>query len=194
VLAIGGAVAAIVLLGGEEDVPDGPLPTQGLETTGPTPAPSLSAVSPLPTAIESPEATDPGVDCPTAPPVRLIDCVPTQVGQFQLNEWDNAPQFAQTFNANSAIETEFLRSDGKQVLHYVFSYNTPGEATNEGRAYVQAFKNIGFVEVGQETSRGIRVTRLAREEEVLVWSNGRIMAVVEGPFDVTTGFFAELTY
>jgi hypothetical protein len=192
VLAIAGAVTAIVLLGGE-DVPSGPLPTQGLETSGPTPAPTVSAVSPLPTAIESP-TTDTGINCAASPPTRLVDCVPTNVGNFELVSWDNAPQFARTFNAAGAIETEFLRPDGKQILHYVFGYNTNAEASVERSSYIEAFKDIGFAEVATQRSRGIRVTRLAREKEVLVWSNGRVMAVVEGPFDVTTGFFAELPY
>ncbi|MGH2684013.1 MAG: hypothetical protein ACRDJP_00910, partial [Actinomycetota bacterium] len=152
------------------------------------------ALSPIP---ESPAASpaEAEVDCAAAPPPQLVNCLPQSVQAFDLIEWDNAPQFAQTFNANAAIESEYRRPDGKQILHYVFSYTTHTEAALERDSYVRAFENIGFVKVAEERSRGINVVRMTDGvEEVLVWSNGLIMAVVEGPIDVAAGFYLSLSY
>ncbi|MDQ4005692.1 MAG: hypothetical protein M3135_05255 [Actinomycetota bacterium] len=191
VVAIAAAVTVIVLAGGDEPEP----PTPALESPGsPVPAPTDTALSPIPGSPSSPAAPA-TADCAVAPPPRLIECVPQKIEAFELIEWDNAPQFAQTFNANTAIETEFRRPDGKQILHYIFSYNTHTEAAVERDNYVRAFENIGFVKVSEERSRGINVARLTDgTEEVLVWSNGLIMAVVEGPIDVAAGFYLSLAY
>ncbi|HWC31824.1 MAG TPA: hypothetical protein VG709_01695, partial [Actinomycetota bacterium] len=78
--------------------------------------------------------------------------------------------------------------------HYLFTYNTGTEATIEKDDYVRAFQGEGFVITDQGRTRGINYTRLAGNEEIVVWSNDVLMAVVEGPFDVAAGFFLELPY
>jgi hypothetical protein len=186
---VGGGVTAVVLLTDNEEpepvetpftpVPDSPL-SPGLSS------PSPAGASPSPAVANSP--------CIAAPPEPLIDCVPERVGSFVLNEWDNAPQFAQTFNANQAIEVLFRRANGTELQHFLFSYPTHTEATVEKESYVRGFEATGYTVVDQTREKGLDITRLQARQEVLVWSNGRLMGVVLGPFDVTTGFFLELPY
>lgn len=159
-------------------VPDSPL-SPGLASASP-------AASPSPAVANSP--------CIAAPPRALIGCVPERVGSFVLNEWDNAPQFAQTFNAGQAIEVIFRRANGTELQHFLFSYSTNTEATVEKESYVRGFEATGYTVVGQTREKGLDITRLQARQEVLVWSNGLLMGVVLGPFDVTTGFFLELPY
>jgi len=189
IVLVGGGVTAVVLLGGDDE-PEGPV-QPALTAPSAVAEESPGVESPLPLPTEEPVAA---ATCIDAPPRPLVSCVPSQIGQFTLIEWDNAPQFASTFNANQAIEVEFNRPDGKEILHYLFAYNTHTEATVEKNAYVNAFEATGFTVVGETRERGINVTRLAAGEEVLVWSNGLLMGVVEGPFDVASGFFLELPY
>lgn len=193
ILVVGGGVAAILLLGGDDE----PAPI-AVQTTlppvldSPSAAPSPIVDSPV---VESPVLASPvSTPCTTAPQQPLVNCVPDKVGAYTLTEWDNAPQFAQTFNANTAIEVTFNRGDGSTVQHYLFSYPTHTEATIEKNNYVNGFKATGYTVVGQSREKGINVTRLVGQSEVLVWSNGVLMAVLVGPFDVTTGFFTELPY
>ncbi len=173
-----------MLMGGDEGGGDVETLPQDRPSVSVTPP---ATVSPLPTTETTPTTIE-------SAPTQLIDLVPQTVGSFELIEWDNAPQFAQTFNANQAIEVEFRRPDGKQVLHYLFSYNTHTEATIEKDNYVRAFQETGFVITDEGRTRGINYTRLAAGEEVVVWSNDVLMGVVEGPFDVAAGFFLELPY
>lgn len=182
IVVVGGGVAALLLLGGDDE------PTEVPAIPSPPVIESPVLESPLP---ESPAAA---TTCLSAPPSPLISCVPAEVGQFTLVEWDNAPQFGSTFNANSAIEVTFNRPDGTAVQHYLFSYNTHTEATIEKDNYVDGFEATGYTVVGETRERGINVTRLSGASEVLVWSNGNLMATLVGPFDVTTGFFLELPY
>ncbi len=188
ILLVGGGVAALVLLGGDEE----PEQVAVQETTTlPTAAPTaIIETTPASPVISSPETTP----CTSAPPATLVNCVPDKVGQYTLTEWDNAPQFAATFNANNAIEVTFQRPDGSTVSHFLFSYNTHTEATIEKDNYVNGFEATGYTVVGQTRERGINATRLAGPSEVLVWSNGNLMGTLVGPFDVTTGFFLELPY
>ena len=190
IVLVGGAVTAIVLLGGDDE--PAPVAVQStlppiLESPSAAPSPSTAVESPI---LESPASTP----CTLSPQQPLVNCVPDKVGAYTLTEWDNAPQFAQTFNANSAIEVTFNRSDGSTVQHYLFSYNTHTEATIEKDNYVNGFKATGYTVVGETREKGINVTRLVGDSEVLVWSDGVLMAVLVGPFDVTTGFFSELPY
>ena len=189
IVLVGGGVTAVVLLSGDDDPEDPVQPALPAPSAVVQESPGVESPLPLPT--EEPVAA---ATCVAAPPRPLISCVPDQIEQFTLIEWDNAPQFASTFNANQAIEVEFNRPDGRQILHYLFAYNTSTEATVEKNAYVNAFEATGFTVVGETRERGINVTRLAAGEEVLVWSNGLLMGVVEGPFDVAAGFFLELPY
>lgn len=196
IVLVGGGVAAIVLLGGDDEPEQTAPPVVQQTTAAPTVAPT--AASPIidtPTTPESPVITSPETTaCTSAPPTTLINCVPDKVGQYTLTEWDNAPQFASTFNANNAIEATFQRGDGSTVSHFLFSYNTHTEATIEKNNYVSGFQATGHTVVGQTRERGINATRLAGPSEVLVWSNGNLMGTLVGPFDVTTGFFLELPY
>ncbi|MGH2692283.1 MAG: hypothetical protein ACRDHM_07235 [Actinomycetota bacterium] len=182
VAVLGGGVTALVLRGGD----DGPeTPSQAIAAE----SPGVESSQPLPT--EGPVAA---ATCIAAPPRPLIGCVPSEVGPFTLIAWDNAPQLASTFNANQAIEVEFNRPGGEQVLHYLFAYDIPTEAVVEQGRYVGGFEATGFTVVGETLERGINVTRLVEDKEVLIWSNGLLMGVVEGPFDVASGFFLELPY
>ena len=191
IVLVGGGVAALVLLGGDDE-PEvvAPVETTAIPTPAPTAASPVPVETPASPVITSPETTA----CTSAPPATLINCVPEKVGQYTLTEWDNAPQFAQTFNANNAIEVTFQRGDGSTLSHFLFSYNTHTEATIEKDNYVSGFEATGYTVVGTTRERGINATRLAGPSEVLVWSNGNLMGTVVGPFDVTTGFFLELPY
>ena len=189
IVLVGGGVAALVLLGGDDE----PEQVAPVETTAiPTPAPT--AASPILDTPESPLTSPATTPCTSAPPPQLVSCVPDKVGQYTLTEWDNAPQFAGTFNANNAIEVTFQRPDGSTVSHFLFSYNTHTEATIEKDNYVGGFEATGYSVVGTTRERGINATRMAGPSEVLVWSNGNLMGTLVGPFDVTTGFFLELPY
>lgn len=178
-----------MLLSGDDE-PEQVVPLPEETTSLPTAAPSPVIETTVPEVITSPATTP----CTSAPPVQLVSCVPDKVGQYTLTEWDNAPQFAGTFNANNAIEVTFQRPDGSTVSHFLFSYNTHTEATIEKDNYVNGFEATGYTVVGQTRARGINATRLAGSSEVLVWSNGNLMGTLVGPFDVTTGFFLELPY
>ena len=201
VLLVGGGIAAIVLLGGEDKPQE---QTQGNGDTSPTaqsPASPVGSGTPIPTTSGSVGGSAPptgtpvaAADCAAAPPESLISCVPQEIEAFTLISWDNAPQFAETFQANSAIEVEFRRADAQQVLHYLFSYDTHTAATIAKDTYVSAFEGQGFVVQEEGRTRGINFTRLTGSEEIIVWSNGLLMGVVEGPFDIAAGFFLSLPY
>ena len=55
-------------------------------------------------------------------------------------------------------------------------------------------QNVGYVPIGRSRREGVNATRLVGSDEVVVWSNRELLAVVEGPVDLTTGFFLVLPY
>jgi hypothetical protein len=189
IVLVGAGVTAVVLITdkdepGPVETPFTPIPVTTLSPG--LASPSAAAPSPSPAVANS--------ACIAAPPQALIGCVPQKVGSFVLIEWDNAPQFAETFHANKAIEVLFRRGDRAELRHYLFSYPTNAEATFEKDSYVRGFETTGYTVVGETHEKGLDITRLQANQEVLVWSNGLLMGVVLGPFDVTTGFFLELPY
>lgn len=185
---VGGVVLAFVLLGGDDEPPQVQISPSASTEVVESPSPGDDP-DPLPT--RSPIAAE---ICTTETPKPLIDCVPPTVGEFTLTGWGDAPEFAAAFEAGQAIEVEFNGPDGKRILHYLFAYDTRTEAAIAIGDYADASEEAGFTLVGDKRERGVDVTRLFDEEEILVWSNGRLMAVVQGSFDVATDFFHALPY
>jgi hypothetical protein len=186
---VGGVVLAVVLLGGDGEPEQVQVPTSPSAEVVESPSPDAESPEPVPT--RSPIASE---ICTSEAPSPLIDCVPPTVGAFTLTRVEDAPEFASAFNANQAIQVEFNRPDGKRVLHYLFAYETRTEAAIQKGDYVDAAEQRGFTVAGESRERGLDVIRLFDEEEILVWSNGLLMGVVEAPFDVATEFFLELPY
>ena len=167
-----GSIAAFLLIGPREEAPTVP-PVAG------TPLSPDTAGNPSP--VESPPST-------------LRDLPPDTVGEFTLVTTEANPQFAQSLDAADAVASRYIRPDGTEVLHNVALYANETEASIGRRKLLGGFEKTGYVEVETNRSRGINVTRLSGPKEALVWSNGVILATVEGPPDVTSDFYRELPY
>ncbi|HEV3474169.1 MAG TPA: hypothetical protein VG602_02265 [Actinomycetota bacterium] len=167
-----GAVVAFVLLGD-----DGP----------PSRAVVPAAVSPVPGEQDA----TPG---PGESPSTLRELLPQSVGEFQLVTADSAPQFAENLDATDAVESQYLRPDGKEILHNVALYRDRARAAAGQDKLLGGFEEIGYQVVETNRSQGIEVTRLSGPKEALVWTHGPILATVEGPPDVTTQFYLDLPY
>ncbi|HEX2030666.1 MAG TPA: hypothetical protein VHL78_04600 [Actinomycetota bacterium] len=182
-LLVAGAVAFLLLRGGEETVPPPPPPPPPV-----TPSPTV-APSPSPIETASPDAPPPDTQQAT-----LQDLLLPQVGNFRLIRVDADPQAISELGAVDAIAALYTRADNTQMIHLLQAYPTNFDADRVRNAFVQALRNQGYRTVGELRERGVRATRLVANDEVVVWSNGPIVAILEGPFDTTVGFFLVLPY
>lgn len=184
-LLVAGAVAFLLLRGGQETVPPPPPPPPPVETETPTPAPS-----PSPVETASPQDVPP----PDTEQATLEDLLAPRVGQFRLIRVDADPQAISQLGAVDALAALYSRADNVQMIHLLQAYGSSFDADRVRNALVDALRGQGYTTVGDLRERGVRATRLAGNDEIVVWSNGPIVAVLEGPFDVTTGFFLVLPY
>ena len=169
-----GSVAAFLMIGTEARAPVGGqvLPTE---------------LSPIPEAPGAPSPVE-------SPPQTLRDLPPRTVGGFQLVTVEANPEFAQSLDAADAVASRYLRPDGKEILHNIALYANESEASVGREKLLGGFEKTGYVAVETNRSRGINVTRLSGPKEALVWTNGVILATVEGAPDVAADFYLELPY
>jgi hypothetical protein len=128
------------------------------------------------------------------PPSTLRDLPPKSVGGFELVTVEASLQFAQSLDASEAVETQYINADGADIRHNIALYPSRTEATDGRGKLLGGFEKIGYVTEETNRERGINVTRLSGPKEALVWTNGVILATVEGPPEVTTQFYLDLPY
>jgi hypothetical protein len=184
-LLVAGAVVFLVFFrGGDEP----PLPP-------PPPPPPVSPISPTPGPTPEETESPTEEEIPDEPEsVTLADALERQVGRFLLVDVQPHPQVIAELGAVDAVQAVYSRADNTRVLHFLQVYQTNFDADRVRNGWVQFFKGEGFRSVFEGRQRGIRVSRLQGSTEIVVWSNGRLVAILEGPFDITTGFFLALPY
>lgn len=175
-MVIVGSIAALLMIGQPKD-------------GQPVPRPNVPPVSTL----------EPGVPAGGAspiedPPSTLRELLPRSVGGFELVTVEDNRQFALSLDAAEALQSQYINPDGVSIGHNVALYPSRTEATVGRGKLLGGFEKTGYVAVETNRARGISVTRLSGPKEVLVWTNGVILATVEGPPDVTTQFYLDLPY
>jgi hypothetical protein len=172
-----GAVVFLLTGGGEPDTPPSPPPTQAT----PSPLPTETPVTPTPPT--------------TGPTDTLADILPTKVSAFRLEGVAADPSAISNLGATDAIVARYVRGDGLVVIHNLMAFPSGPSADLAKRQLVDSLvANLGYAEVGVSRREGVNATRLIGADEMVVWSNREIVAAVEGPIDLTTGFFLVLPY
>ncbi len=164
----------------------------------PTAQPTTPA-SPVipPSPVTPPSVTPPSPVTPTEPisDVTLDDLLLPSVGPFQLRGVSADPDSVATFGATDALVADYRRSDGVQIIHNLLGFASQPDASVARRVFVQTLKRgFGYVEVDQFRRGALNATLLVGPDEVLVWTNDRLMAVAEGPSGLTAPFFQSLPY
>lgn len=173
---IAGSIAAFLMVGRAEEGPA-------------VPRPNLPAVSPLEPGVPAGGAS-PVEDTPTT----LRELLPRSVGGFELVTVEDNREFALSLDAAEALQSQYINPDGVDIRHNIALYPSRTEATVGRGKLLGGFEKIGYVTVETNRARGIEVTRLSGPKEALVWTNGVILATVEGPPEVTTQFYLDLPY
>ena len=127
-------------------------------------------------------------------PVRLIELVPREVGGFRHERWEDAGGVARTFRAARGIRVEFRGAGGERVVHYLLAYPSAGQALMWAQRYVGAYQANGYVPVARGSSGDGTAWRLEGQVEAVVWSQGPLLGVVEGPPSAASALFAGLPY
>jgi hypothetical protein len=177
VVAVVAGAVVFVFVGRDEPEPPPPLPT------------SETPMSPSPIPVGTP------IETPEAPPATLIDFLPPTVGQFSLQNAAPDPQSVASFGATDAIVANYVRGDGTLIIHNLLAYPTRIEADIAKAQLVDNLVfDLGYRRAGSIRRDSINATRLVGADEVVVWSHSELLAALEGPFDLTTGFFLILPY
>jgi hypothetical protein len=182
VVVVAAAAALFFFLSSREDTTT--------ETTTPvSPVAPPSPVTPSVAPASPVTPTEPTSD------VTLDDLLLPGVGPFQLQGVSADPDSVATFGATDALVADYRRSDGVQIVHNLLGFAAQPDASVARRVFVQTLKGgFGYVEVDQFRRGSLNATLLVGPDEVLVWTNGPLMAVVEGPFGLTVPFFQALPY
>jgi hypothetical protein len=176
-LVVIGAVLFLFLGGGEPETSPSPQPTQAT----PSPLPTDTPVTPVPPT--------------TGPTDTLADLLPARVSAFRLEGVAADPTAISNLGATDAIVSRYVRADGVVVLHNLMAFPSGPSADLAKRQLVDSLvRNLGYVTIGVSRREGVNATRLIGPDEMVVWSNREIVAAVEGPVDLTTGFFLVLPY
>jgi hypothetical protein len=183
VVVVAAAAAVFFFLSSREETPP--------ETTTP-----VSPVAP-PSPVTEPSVAPPSPVTPTEPTsdLTLDDLLLPSVGPFSLQGVSADPDSVATFGATDALIADYRRSDGVQIIHNLLGFAAQPDASVARRVFVQTLKGgFGYVDVDQFRRGSLNATLLEGADEVLVWTNGALMAVVEGPFGLTVPFFQTLPY
>jgi hypothetical protein len=177
VLLVAGAAVFLLTGGGEPETPPSPPPTTG----SPSPLPTDTPVTPVPPT--------------TGPTDTLADLLPTRVSSFRLEGVAADPTAISNLGATDAIVARYVRGDGVVMIHNLMAFASGPSADLAKRQLVDSLVgNLGYVEVGVSRREGVNATRLIGADEMVVWSNRELVAAVEGPVNLTTGFFLVLPY
>jgi hypothetical protein len=185
VVLLGAAAVLIFFLTSGRDEPETP-PSPVTPTTPAQPT------TPVPTT-PAPTTPPPSPTTPTS--VTLDDLLLPNVGPFELVGVSADPDAVATFGATDALVAEYRRSDGAQMIHNLLAFQSQPDASVARRVFTQVLKDdLGYVEVDQFRRGSLNATLLVGQDDVLVWTNNGLMAVLEGPFGLTAPFFQVLPY
>ena len=150
---------------------------------GPTPGPP----GPSPTISAKPTES-------IGPTAELSDVLQQRVGNFRLVGTQPDPDAIANLGANDALIAQYRRADGVQIEHRLMVFDDHFAANSALNALTDAVEAQGYFTVSTDRTGGITVNRLAGQNEIVVWSDGPLVATAEGPFDVTTGFYLLVPY
>lgn len=127
-------------------------------------------------------------------PAEWATIIPAEVGGFVRESAREDPDLAESLRALEAATGRFSGADGHVLTHHVFRYGTAGEAGKKRVEYTSALETVGYITLGATRSRGGGASHVAGEHEILVWSNGPLLAILDGPPDITREVFLRFPY
>jgi hypothetical protein len=168
--------------------------TQGDDQPEPLP-------TPLPTVEPTEQPTVTPTDVPTTQPTTptegqaLVDLLPPAVGPWTLTGASPDPQAIVSFGATDALVANYVRTDGQQIVHNLMAFGSNSQADQTRNAVQRSLtRDLGYLPIGQLRRGTVVATRFVGPDEVVIWTNGPLLGMVEGPIDRTVDFFLALPY
>ena len=128
------------------------------------------------------------------PPSELRGLVPEAVAGLTAGPPAEDTGIAETLQALEATTVLFRDPEGRTLEHLLLRYPTAVEATQKRVEYTGALETVGYIVLGVSRSRTGSATHVAGENEIIVWSNGPLLAVLDGPPGVTREAFLRFPY
>ena len=198
VVLVAGAVVFLLLSGDDEPaVTQAGTQTETTQPTTPTTAPTgTPATTPTTAPTTAPTEAPPPVT-PTEPEqgTSLDDLLPQSLGNFQLVAVEPETRFARNLGATAGLAATYQRSDRTTMFHNLFAFSDNFSADQAKSLLTNVLnQDLGYIKVGELRREGINATELEGPDEIVVWSNGPIVGLVEGGFGLTEAFWAALPY